>query len=401
MNNINKLVLELKNKPFIKAIINEGGEIYVVGGLVRDLVLNKPNKDIDLVVRLIAIDRLISILNNFGKVDVVGKSFGVIKFFPFDENVDYDISLPRTEFATGDGGHKDFDVSFDENLSIEKDLVRRDAKINSMAINLNTEQFIDPFQGLKDIEKKQMSMTNPEAFSDDPLRMLRMIGFASRFDFDIEPETMREIKNNAHTIRKIPAERILTEFDKIVKKGDAFKGAFLLKDSGLMRQIFGIDGGLLASSVWGGVKTMGEFIYLLSHNLVDDPATFYKRNLKGDTPTFKEIQAFTLLEEVRDDRRLNRGLVHQILKLAPQVLQSALVPNELKPAIQDLMSGQYPKNVKDLAISGNDLVSLNVPPQQRGVAYSTILSYIYADKLRNNREELLNFVENKVLNKQK
>lgn len=80
MGKLNNFINTLKQKPFIISLIDNGGEVFAVGGVTRDLVLNKPNKDIDLIVRNIPIDTLILFLQKFGKVDVVGKSFGVIKF---------------------------------------------------------------------------------------------------------------------------------------------------------------------------------------------------------------------------------------------------------------------------------------------------------------------------------
>jgi tRNA nucleotidyltransferase (CCA-adding enzyme) len=152
---IQNFTLNLKQKPFIQSLINDmNAEVLAVGGVVRDLILNKPNKDIDLIVRNVPIDTLIAHLQKFGKVDVVGKSFGVLKFIDVD-GVDYDIALPRKEKPNGEGGYRGFDVQSDENLPIEDDLIRRDAKMNAMAININSGKFVDPLGGLEDIEKKE------------------------------------------------------------------------------------------------------------------------------------------------------------------------------------------------------------------------------------------------------
>jgi tRNA nucleotidyltransferase (CCA-adding enzyme) len=403
INSMNEEILKLEELPFKNELESIGGKIYSVGGAVRDEFLGKPSKDLDIVVTGIPEETLINRLQKYGKAGKHGKKFGVIQFKPTGSDPTeeaIDVALPRTEVSTG-AGHKNFEVTLDHTLPIEKDLERRDFTINAMAKDTKG-NLIDPFNGLQDLKDKKIRMTYPNSFVDDELRMLRAVQFASRFEgFEIEPETYAQIKKAASTIKEVSPERWLEEFRKIVEKGDAFKGAILLKDTGLMREIFGKEGGLLTSPVWDNIKTMGEFIYMISHNLVDDPAEFYKTNLKGDTDTVKEIKALTFLEEVQNDRRLNRGLVNQILKLAPQVLKSALVPNELKSAIQDLMSGRYPKNVGDLAINGNDLVSLNVPPKERGIVFSKIMSYIYADKLKNERNELLKFVENWLLSKNK
>ena len=108
-----------------------------------------------------------------------------------------------------------------------------------MAININNSKFIDPLGGLKDIENRQISAANPDAFKDDPLRMLRMISFGSRFKYVIEPMTMKMIRDNVGRIKEISPERILIELEKIVTKGDCKIGALLLKQSGLLKEIFG------------------------------------------------------------------------------------------------------------------------------------------------------------------
>ena len=102
---------------------------------------------------------------------------------------------------------------------------------------------------------------------------------------------MENIRKNAHKIEEIPPERILIEFDKIIKKGDIQKGVFLLKQTGLLKNIVGIDGGILVSNKWDDVTNMGEFIYLLTENLVDKPSEFYKNNLKGDIENINIIKA--------------------------------------------------------------------------------------------------------------
>src|SRR5690606_8675300 len=145
------------------------------------------------------------------------------KFKPHGSVEDIDIAIPRTERATGEGGHKGFEVSSDHNLPIEKDLERRDFTINAIAKDING-NVIDPFGGQRDLKEKIIRVVNPQAFSDDPLRMLRAVQFAARFGFPIEPKTEQLIKANAHRIREIAAERILIELEKIVKKGDVLYG---------------------------------------------------------------------------------------------------------------------------------------------------------------------------------
>jgi tRNA nucleotidyltransferase/poly(A) polymerase/2'-5' RNA ligase len=397
MGKLNDFINVLKEKPFIKSLINDlKSDVYVIGGAVRDLILNKQNKDIDLIVTKIPIDTLISHLQKFGKVDVVGKSFGVIKFIDAD-GINYDIALPRTDKKNNMGGYRGFDVQSDENLPIEDDLSRRDAKMNAMAINVNTGKFIDPLGGLKDIENKQISAANTEAFSDDPLRMLRIVGFASRFGFTIEPQTMKMIQNNAAKVREIAPERILIELDKIVRKGDKFTGAYLLKSTGLLKNIFGTDTGLLVGNdIWNKVKTMGEFIWLLSHNLVANPAEFFKTRLKGDDNIYKEIKALMAAFGADVSNPVAaRSVAHNMYIIYPLSLKSQIIPEQLQIAVQELLSGKYPKTVGELAVNGNDLMQLGLKNKEIGDAQKMLLLKIYSDSIKNNKEELLSLLNQK------
>ncbi len=291
-------------------------------------------------------------------------------------------------------GYHGFDVQSDSNLPIEDDLTRRDAKFNAMAININTGKFIDPLGGLNDIENKQVSAANPEAFSDDPLRMLRMISFASRFGFKIEPNTLKMIQDSASRIKEIPPERILTEFDKIVKKGNKLTGAILLKQTGLLKNIFGKDSGMLVNNSWNNVKTMGEFIYLLSHNLVENSAEFYKNNLKGDINTYKEIKALEIafLKETNNQIEA-RMITHNMYVNSPESLNSQIIPDVLKTACQELLTGKYPKTINELAVNGNDLIQLGLKGKEIGDALKMMLIKVYSDKVKNNKNDLLALIQ--------
>ena len=406
MSTVSDFINKLKQKPFIQSIINDlDGEVLAIGGVVRDLILNKPNKDIDLVIRKIPIDTLISNLQKFGKVDVVGKSFGVIKFIDID-GLDFDIALPRKDKPTGEGGHKGFEIQSDENLPIEDDLIRRDAKMNAMAININTGKFIDPLGGLDDIENNRISAANPEAFIDDPLRMLRIIGFASRFSFTIEPTTMQMIVDNAAKVTEIAPERILIELEKILTKGDIVTGVELLSSTGLFKQIFGneIKTSQLGRRDFSVVKTMAEFLFLMMNGVVQNPAEFYLTRFATDDAkrdkTYKELQALdlafnsTLVDQQMDSVKA-RSIAHNMFKTAPQTLESQILPEIIGNAAQELLQGKYPKTVNELAVNGNDIMQKGLQGKAVGDMQKSMLIWIYADKIRNDKEELLSLVTNK------
>ena len=391
-NNMNEVeLMSLQELPFKDEILNLGGKIYSVGGAVRDEFLGKESKDLDILISGIPMDKLEEILSKYGRVDAVGKSFGILKFKPKGSTEDIDIAIPRTEKPTGEGGHKGFEVSSSHELPIEKDLERRDFTINTIAKDIDG-NIVDPYGGQKDLQDKIIRVVNPEAFSDDPLRMLRAVQFASRFGFTIEPETMKMIQDNAERIKEIPPERILTEFDKIVKGGNKLTGAFLLKQTGLLRNIFGKDLGILVGqNVWENVKTMGEFIYLLSHNLVENPAEFYKNRLKGDIDTYKEIRALQLAFESGEATNLveARSIAHNMYVISSQSLQSNIIPKVIKTAAQELLSGKYPKTIGELAVNGNDLMSLGLQGKQIGNTLKMMLLKIYSGGVINKKEDLL------------
>lgn len=228
----------IKGYRFIQKICEANGEVYAVGGCVRDHLLQKPVKDLDLLVRLVKIDNLITILKNCGHTNLVGKSFGVIKFFPDEnKNLEIDIALPRREISTGIG-HKDFAVEFDETLDITVDLKRRDFTMNAMAQNIMTGEITDPVNGRQDIQNKIIRTVFENSFKEDPLRLLRAIQFASRFDFKIEEKTFAEIKTHAALIDTVARERIILEIKKLFMAEKPSKGFDLMRDTGLLRHVF-------------------------------------------------------------------------------------------------------------------------------------------------------------------
>lgn len=383
----------LLNLPFVDEIIDKyNGQIYLVGGAVRDDILGKTFKDLDILITGIPLDILEHALDKYGEVNAVGKSFGIFKLKPIDGSDEIDIAIPRTEKVTDEGGHKAFDVVSDHNLSIIDDLRRRDFTINAIAKGINGE-LIDPFGGKSDLDNKIIRVVNPEAFSDDPLRMLRAVQFASRFNFKIESKTLKMIKNNAYKIKEISPERILIEFDKIVKKGNKLTGALYLKETNLLNNILNTDVDIEIESKWDNVKTMGEFIFLLMYNTISDISKFYKDELKGNSETYKEIKALEIgLNENMDSPFKNRGIAHVMYKHSPNSLNSEILPDNLQKAAMELLSGKYPKTINELEINGNDLIELGFRGEEIGNKFKSLLSNVYHENVKNNREDLLNLL---------
>lgn len=182
-------------------------EIYLVGGAVRDFLMGKESHDKDYVVVGSSPEEMLE--NGF---EQVGADFPV---FLHPETKD-EYALARTERKSGNGYHG-FETFFDSSVSIEEDLQRRDLTINAMAMD-NDGNIIDPFNGKKDIENKVLRHVS-EAFKEDPLRILRVARFATRFyGFSIAPETMdfmREMYDNGET-KYLTKERIWKELSRAV-----------------------------------------------------------------------------------------------------------------------------------------------------------------------------------------
>lgn len=223
---------------YLRAFLDAGAKLYEVGGPVRDRLLNRPTKDHDYLVRHLTIKQLTHVLKPFGKVALVGQSFGVVKFTPH-QNPDQiiDFTLPRKERSTGIG-HRDFEVAFDPNLEVEEDLGRRDFTINAMAKNVETGEIIDPFSGRQDLAKKILRQVFPEAFKEDPLRLLRGIQFAARFGLTIEKNTLTAMKQYAPLIKTVSPERIAEELRKLFTAKKPSLGFDLMAECDLLSTLF-------------------------------------------------------------------------------------------------------------------------------------------------------------------
>lgn len=192
-----------------------GADVYAVGGYVRDLVRGVPSPDLDILVARRPLDAIVRKLERRGRVDLVGRCFGVIKFTVGGRT--FDVALPRTDRAgPGEGarGHKDILVAADPDLPIEKDLERRDFRMNSMALRLKDGLLIDPFEGRKDTLAKRLRLTNPAAFPEDPLRVLRAARFASVLGFKVDPSIYPAAR--AVNLTGLSLERINDELFKIL-----------------------------------------------------------------------------------------------------------------------------------------------------------------------------------------
>ncbi|MEW6368571.1 MAG: HD domain-containing protein [Acidobacteriota bacterium] len=196
-----------------------GDNAHLVGGVVRDALRGKPTTDWDLLVTGVPLDEIVERLRPHGRVDCVGRSFGVIKFTTEQgvaAPVTYDVALPRSDFLLDPmtRNHKNFRIQCDPMLPVEVDLERRDFRMNSMAVRLSDGVLIDPFDGRRDIEERLIRVTNPSRFADDPLRVIRLARFAATLEFAVDA-SLYELCNEV-PLEGLSVERIRDEMLKMM-----------------------------------------------------------------------------------------------------------------------------------------------------------------------------------------
>src|SRR6478672_4582071 len=190
------------------AIRAEGGRALLVGGCVRDEQMGNEVKDWDLEVYQLAPERLRELLDKVGTVNVVGEAFTVYKL-----GHDLDVSIPRRERKSG-RGHRGFLVEGDPSMTVEDATRRRDFTINAILQDPLTGEVIDHFDGRRDIERHLLRAVSLDTFGEDSLRVLRAAQFASRFDFNIDPDTV--VLCQSIDLADLPAERVWGEMEKLL-----------------------------------------------------------------------------------------------------------------------------------------------------------------------------------------
>ena len=190
-----------------------GGSAYYVGGYVRDRLLGRDSKDIDIEVHGITEDALLELLSDMGVTASFGRSFGIHTL----RGTGIDIALPRTERSTGQG-HRQFDVSVDPFIGTEAASSRRDFTINALMQDVLTGEILDYHGGREDLEKGIIRHVSDASFAEDPLRVLRAASFASRLGFDIADETISLCRSI--DLSGLSSERVEEELAKALLRSD-------------------------------------------------------------------------------------------------------------------------------------------------------------------------------------
>jgi len=215
-----------------------GFPVYIVGGYVRDRLLNRESKDLDIVCVGSGIDlatAVASALHPRPRLSVF-KRFGTAMIKHRDLEIEF-VGARKESYR------QDSRKPTVEKGSLRDDQLRRDFTINALAVSLNSENFgelIDPFNGIKHLAERLIKtpLAPDKTFSDDPLRMMRAIRFASQLNFEIDPTTFESIKKQNSRLSIISGERIITELNKIVLSNPPSRGFKMLFNSGLLKRFF-------------------------------------------------------------------------------------------------------------------------------------------------------------------
>ena len=234
---------------------------YAIGGFVRDLLLKRPSKDIDIMVMGNGIEFAERVAKKLRVKLAVFKNFGTAMLKYRDVEVEF-VGARKESYRS------DSRKPIVEDGTLEDDQKRRDFTINALAIALHPDQLgelLDPFDGLKDMARKliRTPLDPVETFSDDPLRMLRAIRFASQLDFTVDPVALEAIKSNVERISIISQERITEELNKIILSPKPSIGFKYLFDTGLLKKIFPLMANLYGVDYIDGKGHKDNFYHTL------------------------------------------------------------------------------------------------------------------------------------------
>jgi tRNA nucleotidyltransferase (CCA-adding enzyme) len=354
------------------------GALFAVGGRVRDEVrsaldgIERPAKDLDYVAVGVDLDDLVDRLARVGRADVVGASFAVVKCTI--DGITVDVALPRREHSTG-LGHRDFQVEWGAEISLEDDLARRDFRMNMMARAIPSGVLVDPYGGAADVKRHRIDILRDEAFFEDPLRMLRACQFAARFEFEVSPETLAAMTFAAALVESVSPERVRDELIKMLEQAARPSiGIELMRTGGLLPFVLPelAEGIGVAQNVYHAYDVYehalatvdatepGDIVLRLAalfHD-VGKPQTktvengfahFYRHELVG------EVMARGALDRLRFPTAITadvaRLVLHHMYAADPD-LQAKTLRNFLRRITLDLIDRQFALRAADIVGSG-------------------------------------------------
>lgn len=396
--------------PDVKFILdrlqNNYYEAYIVGGCVRDSLLNKEPKDWDITTNALPEE----IIRIFPRTIPTGIKHGTISVLINSRA--YEVTTFRIDGEYSDNRHPDR-VIFSED--IKEDLSRRDFTINAMAYREKC--LIDPFSGRYDLDAKLIKCVGNanERFNEDALRMLRAVRFSCQLDFTIEADTLSSIVENNLLISNISAERIRDELCKILSAAKPSAGIRLLMETGLLQYIIpGLNMDLNSMKMLDNIEN--SLILRLAALLYDTEyascgiSEMILKNLRFDNETVRKVCIILMenmeLYKVKDNvslkkiiSRAGKDNIAPLLKLEAAISANSKAPSgscsaaQLKDMADRIIKNKEPLNIKDLDINGSDLKNLGYSQgKDLGEALNKLLQIVLEYPELNKKSKLIDIV---------
>ena len=429
-------------KPLADHLIAHDTFPVLVGGYIRDTLLGRESKDIDIEVYNVKdFETLRLLLEPFGSVCIVGKSFGVMKMEI--AGYDLDISLPRTEAKTGPG-HRGFDVRLNPQLDFTTAARRRDFTVNAIGFDLNSSYLLDPYGGQADLHNRILRCVDPATFVEDPLRVLRTVQMAARFKLrcnDALTLLCRKMVKEGY-LDELPKERIFGEITKLLLKAERpSEGLRLMERIDLLELFPELDRlSLSRNGLWEQtLRTVDIMASMRSGNAEEELTLMFAalcHNFeKGAEDPAAGVEATrTFLERITNEKELIRSVgllvehhlkpllffrrgatpcqirklalalpMERLLKLSRAHYLGSAEPGsetEAFPAGAWLMEkaeayGAKPELLKPL-LQGRDLIAAGLPPSE---AFSAILEEAFEAQLEGTfetRDEALKWLSRRI-----
>lgn len=434
INNFNEVEIKILNK------LNKCGKGYIVGGAIRDILLELKPKDVDFATNL-SYETLKTLFSEYTPKET-GKSFGVLRIRI--NNIDYEIAKFREDIYG-----KEKKVSFVDD--IKNDLARRDFTINAMAYN-QKEGIIDLYNGQKDIENRIINFIGnaEERVIEDPLRVLRAFRFMSRLNFSLSENTIEAIKKQKDLLKNIPEERITMEFSKLLLGENIKNTLTLMRDTGVLELIIpefkttydfnqcnphhNLDlfnhiinvvskvpadlelrySALLHDIAKPVVQTFDEkgIAHYKTHEIVGadmarDILTRMKLPVKLIDTVVEIIKKHMILYKDITDKKFNkllsemgydnlwRLIEHSIADNSSKNNEVVSTENDLHERLKRAVEKQMQVTVNDLAVNGKDLIELGFTGKEIGEIKKELLDKYLSEEIQNNKEEMLEYVKEK------
>ncbi|MFL5950643.1 MAG: CCA tRNA nucleotidyltransferase [Gaiellaceae bacterium] len=420
-------------------------DAYLVGGAVRDELLELESKDADFVVPGVDYDGLRRALEPHGKVEdfeVAGRRVGA-RLYPKDKRVraaapaGIEFAPPRAERSTGPGRH-DFEIVADPDLSIEDDMARRDFTVNAIARRLDTGELVDPFDGRGDLERRVLRAVGPRSFAEDPLRIVRGLRLVSQLGLTPDQPTLQQMRDESGNVRLVSGERLGDELAKLLLGARPAEALRLARDTGVLEQLVPALSPALGFEQDSKRQhlTLDEHTFEVVQAAADDGAPLAVRlaallhdtgkpAANGDHAERGAQLADDALERLRYPTRLRTYVVrlvrahafpldHVDERFARQFLrthgdqlafdlvahkqadlrgkQVAQPEHDAAARLRELLEQErvQPHRLEDLAVDGADLIALGYREgPELGHSLDALLDAVVEDPALNTRDELL------------